>query len=90
MPPDKNWKSWRENGLRETRETLQKHGVDRLHDLRSAYACERYQALTGHAAPVLGGNAPRELDRTARQQIASELGHGRTDITNSYLGAHTK
>ena len=90
MPPDKNWKEWRENGLRQTRETLQHHGISRLHDLRSAYACERYQQLTGHAAPCIGGNAPRDIDRAARMQIASELGHGRTDITNSYLGAHTK
>lgn len=90
MPPDKNWKSWRENGLRETREMLQQHGIERLHDLRSSFACERYEMLTGgHLAPCLGGNAPRELDRAARQQIAKELGHGRTDITNSYLGAHT-
>jgi len=90
MPPDKNWKEWRENGLRQTRETLQKNGIERLHDLRSAYACERYETLTGgHLAPCLGGSAPRELDRAARLQIAQELGHGRTDITNSYLGAHT-
>jgi transposase-like protein len=86
MPADKNWKQWKENGLRAIRETLQQHGISRLHDLRSAYACERYQQLTGHAAPVLGGQAPRDIDRTARLQIASELGHGRISITNSYLG----
>lgn len=87
MPPDQNWKSWRENGLRDIRETLQQHGVSRLHDLRSAYACDRYQQITGYAAPVLGGQAPREIDRAARQQIAEELGHGRISITNSYLGS---
>ncbi|WP_299314753.1 integrase domain-containing protein [uncultured Halomonas sp.] len=87
MPADRNWKQWSENGLRAIRETLQQHGVDRLHDLRSAYACERYQQLTGHAAPVLGGQAPRGGDRAARLQIAHELGHGRSIITNSYLGA---
>lgn len=89
MPPDKNWKHWKDNGLRAVRETLQQYGINRLHDLRSAYACERYAAITGHKAPCEGGNAPRKADRRARLQIASELGHGRTDITNSYLGAHT-
>lgn len=89
MPSDKNWKSWRENGLRAIRETLQSQGISRLHDLRSAYACERYQALSGHTPPVLGGNAPRSDDRAARLQIARELGHNRTDVTNSYIGAHT-
>ncbi len=87
MPADQNWKSWRENGLRDIRETPQQHGVSRLHDLRSAYACDRYQQITGYAAPVLGGQAPREIDRAARQQIAEELGHGRISITNSYLGS---
>ena len=87
MPPDQNWKAWRENGLREIRETLQQHGVSRLHDLRSAYACERYQQITGYTAPVLGGQAPRDIDREARLQIANELGHGRISITNSYLGS---
>lgn len=89
MPPDTHWKAWKDHGLRAIRDTLQQHGIERLHDLRSAYACERYQQLTGHPAPVLGGQAPRPLDRAARRQIAGELGHGRTDITNSYIGAHT-
>lgn len=89
MPSDKNWKEWKENGLRSIRETLQQHGISRLHDLRSSFACERYEALSGHKAPCMGGSAPRAADRTARLQIARELGHNRTDITNSYLGAHT-
>ena len=87
MPADQNWKSWRENGLREIRETLQQHGVSRLHDLRSAYACDRYQQITGYSSPVLGGQAPRDIDREARLQIANELGHGRISITNAYLGS---
>lgn len=88
MPPDQNWKEWRENGLRDIRETLQQHGIDRLHDLRSAYACDRYQHITGYAPPVLGGQAPRDIDRNAREHIARELGHGRIAITNAYLGSH--
>lgn len=89
MPADKNWKQWKENGLRSIRETLQSCGISRLHDLRSSYACERYQKISGYKAPVLGGNAPRAADRAARMQIARELGHNRIDITNSYVGAHT-
>jgi len=30
-------------------------GLDRPHDLRAAYACDRYETLTGFAAPVLVG-----------------------------------
>ena len=31
-------------------------------------------------------SAAREIDRSAREQVAAELGHGRIDVTNSYLG----
>jgi|TARA_Y100001001_G_scaffold164761_1_gene198644 hypothetical protein len=86
IPSEEDWKSWRENGLRFIRETLQQSGIRGIHDLRSAYACERYEQLTGFRAPVLGGNAPRDLDREARQKISAELGHSRIDITNAYLG----
>lgn len=86
MPAEQDWKSWREAGLRRIRETLQAFGIRGIHELRSAYACDRYEQITGYCAPVLGGNAPRELDQMARQQISQEVGHSRIDITNAYLG----
>lgn len=86
MPAEEDWQSWRETGLRRIRETLQELGIRGIHELRSAYACDRYEQLTGFRAPVLGGKAPPELDRKARQQISAELGHSRIDITNAYLG----
>jgi hypothetical protein len=60
-----------------------------FHDLRVAYACERYQALTGVAAPVVAGKriADRESDRAARAIIATELGHGRIEVVASYCGS---
>jgi hypothetical protein len=64
--------------------------IDKQHDLRAAYACERYQELTGCKAPVCretGDPKPdRDNDRNARMTISQELGHGRLDVTNSYLG----
>lgn len=86
MPAEEDWQSWRETGLRRIRETLQVFSIRGIHELRSAYACDRYEQLTGFHAPVLGGNAPRDLDQKARQQISAELGHSRIDITNAYLG----
>lgn len=87
MPAGDNWRSWREGGLRDTRETVQEVTGGGLHDLRSAYACERYEQLTGHAAPVAGGViADRQADKEARELIASELGHGRIDVVSSYIG----
>ncbi len=59
-----------------------------FHDLRVAYACERYEALTGTPAPVVAGErvADRESDRAARVIIARELGHGRVEIVAAYCG----
>jgi hypothetical protein len=41
-----------------------------------------------HLASVLGVSLSeaREIDRGAREQVAAELGHGRIDVTNAYLG----
>jgi hypothetical protein len=87
IPHDQTWKEWREGTLRDAREIVQQHVGEGLHGLRSAWACERYESLTGSPAPVAGGEvADRALDREARQQIAEELGHGRIDVTNEYLG----
>ena len=86
IPCDLSWKSFRAGELRWTRELLQRYGVTRLHELRAPYACERYITLSGYPPPVQGGKAPRELDAQVRQEVALELGHGRVDVTNSYLG----
>ncbi len=77
--------------VRPAREVLHRHGVKGFHELRAAYACERYTQLTGHAAPVFGGTLHRQdraLDHAARRQIAVELGHGdyRIDVVSAYIG----
>jgi predicted DNA-binding protein (UPF0251 family) len=66
----------------------QDYGLTKIHDLRAAYACERYRQLTGAAAPVVAGRQTvnRTIDRTARQTIAQELGHGRIDVVSAYIG----
>lgn len=87
IPNDRNWEKFRGNQIRYTREALQQHGIARLHELRAAYACERYEQLSGVPAPVLGGEET-SLGHMARIKVALELGHGRVDVTNSYLGSH--
>ncbi len=87
MPPGENWQSWREGELRDAREVVQEHTGGGLHDLRAAYACERYEALTGHAAPAAGGEiTDRDRDAAARLAVAEELGHNRADVTSEYVG----
>lgn len=68
-------------------------GLHKMHGLRHRYAQERYQELTGWAAPACGGptwdelNEDRRLDdAVARLAITQELGHGREQVTAVYLG----
>lgn len=86
IPAETTWAKFRSAQIRKIREALQESGIDRLHDLRSAYACERYEQLSGQTAPVIDGKAEGPLGHMARIKIAAELGHGRIDVTNSYLG----
>ena len=87
MPASENWQSWREGALRDARELVQEHTGSGLHDLRAAYACERYQVLTGHSAPCAGGEIQdRAADQAARLEISAELGHGRAEVAAEYLG----
>lgn len=89
VPANLTWQQWREGELRLVREMLQTFGIRRLHDLRAAYACERYKELTGQMAPVFSGRScDREADLSARKIISRELGHGaeRTDVVAAYIG----
>lgn len=88
VPENKTWAQFRNGELRNTRETLQEHDVKGIHDLRAAYASDRYQALTGERTPLEGGQASRSDDLAARKTVAVELGHGpeRVDVIAAYIG----
>jgi hypothetical protein len=70
-----------------------KAGLKNNHGLRHNYAQWRYKILTQMEIPSISGvpfstltKEQKELDQYARQVISHELGHGRIDITNVYLG----
>ena len=88
VPTTQTWDQFRNGELRASRETLQTHGVTGIHDLRAAYASERYQTLTGERTPLEGGQASKADDLAARKVLAVELGHGRerVDVIASYIG----
>ncbi|NKF26069.1 integrase [Pseudomonas sp. BGM005] len=86
---EESYAAFLRQGVLLARETLHEHGLKGFHELRAAYACERYQQLTGHAAPINGGRCyhiDRALDQQARQQISHELGHNRIDVVAAYIG----
>ncbi len=71
------------------RDILHKHDLKGFHELRAAYACERYEQITHHPAPINGGHCyqlNRHLDQEARVQISYELGHGRIVVVAAYIG----
>ena len=75
--------------VRAARNVLHEYELKGFHELRAVYACERYEEITGHPAPVNSGNCfqqDRAIDREAREQISRELGHGRIDVVSAYIG----
>ena len=89
MAPDESYKDFMRAVVRRARDILHEHGLKGFHELRAAYACERYEQLTGFPAPVNGGHGhreDRELDQRAREQISHELGHNRIDVVSAYIG----
>jgi hypothetical protein len=71
------------------RDIIHKQNLKGFHELRAAYACERYEQITQHPAPINGGRCyqlDRHLDQKARVQISYELGHGRIDVVSAYIG----
>ena len=75
--------------IRPARDILHAHNLKGFHELRAAYACERYEQITQHRAPINSGQCCQvdgHLDRQARRQISYELGHGRIDVVAAYIG----
>ncbi|MGE8437586.1 MAG: integrase domain-containing protein [Pseudomonas palmensis] len=75
--------------VRPARGILHERNLKGFHELRAAYACERYEHITQYPAPINGGQCcqvDRNLDREARRQISYELGHGRIDVVAAYIG----
>jgi len=79
--------------VKEYENQLMRAGVRNAHGFRHAYAQWRYKVLTGWACPAAGGRScdrmsgeEQRRDFRVRHQISHELGHGRIDVTDTYLG----
>lgn len=88
IPAHLSYVQWRNHAYSQWRPIARSLGIKGFHELRAAYACERYQQITGYPAPVITSGvltAPRDLDRQARLILAQELGHGRIDVIAAYI-----
>ncbi|RRW57301.1 integrase domain-containing protein [Pseudomonas moraviensis] len=89
LAPNESYLDFQKRIVRPARDTLHAHNLKGFHELRAAYACERYEQITQHPAPINGGSCyplDRRLNQAARDQISYELGHGRIDVVSAYIG----
>jgi hypothetical protein len=90
LRPEDSFDSLVNNGeINLARRHLHEFGIKGYHELRAAWACERYLQETGCPAPVMRGDriADPAVDAEARRIIAKELGHDRIDVVAEYIGA---
>lgn len=89
IPPTMNYRQWRDHAYAVWRPISNQYELSGFHDLRAAYACNRYQQLTGCLAPAITGSrqAGRTADHAARRILSQELGHGRADVVATYVGS---
>lgn len=87
IPSNQSWKKWSKRTLADARKLVKFYTDGGLHDLRSAFACEIYEEMMGHAAPAAGGLIfDKNKDLNARKNISKQLGHNRVDIVAEYIG----
>lgn len=90
LAPNERYLDFLQGIVRPAREILHKHNLKGFHELRAAFACERYEQITLYPAPINDGHCyqlERRLDQEARMQISYELGHGRVDVVLAYIGS---
>ncbi|EPJ2809993.1 integrase domain-containing protein [Pseudomonas putida] len=89
IAPNESYLNVLQEVVRPARDILHSQNLKGFHELRAAFACERYEQITQHPAPLNGGQCclvDKNLDREARRQISYELGHGRIDVVAAYIG----
>ncbi|EPJ82192.1 phage integrase [Pseudomonas sp. CFII64] len=89
LAPNETYLDFQRGIVRPARDILHQYSLKGFHELRAAYACERYEQITHHPAPINGGHCDqldRHLNQDARMQISYELGHGRVGVVSAYIG----
>ncbi len=89
LKPDENFDDLVNGGeVHRARRILREFGIKGYHELRAAWACERYEEWSGCPAPVLqnGTLLGKDRDDRFRLALARELGHDRIDVVAAYIG----
>ncbi|MBA6371498.1 integrase domain-containing protein [Colwellia sp. BRX8-4] len=67
---------------------LKEFGIEKIHDLRAAFACDDYKNELGIEAPVISGKSVTKTPEIKEKlkKISNKLGHNREYIIDSYCG----
>lgn len=90
LTPDENFDDLVNDGeVHRARKVLHEFGIKGYHELRAAWACERYKKISGASVPVVqaGTSLGQKNDEHFRLILARELGHDRIDVVAAYIGA---
>lgn len=89
IPEEQSYNQWRDHAYNQWRAVTHDTSIEGFHDMRAAYACERYETITGSLAPAIAGErqADKTLDTQARAILSQELGHNRLDVIAAYIGS---
>jgi hypothetical protein len=103
LKPHESYDSLVNDGeIHKARAILHRHGIKGYHDLRAAWACDRYYELAFRHPPVVLQNAPSDempedeaeatetLAKELGLELAQELGHNRLDVLAAYIGSHRR
>jgi hypothetical protein len=68
---------------------LKDHSINKIHDLRAAFACDEYKKQIGIDAPVISG---KKIVKTSGLKeklrgVSKQLGHNREYVIDSYCGS---
>ncbi|AUM01335.1 hypothetical protein B4966_15100 [Rhodocyclaceae bacterium] len=101
LKPHETYDSFVNDGeIHRARVILHRHGIKGYHDLRAAWACDRYFDLADRHAPVVMQCSPPDelseeeaeavntLKKELGLELAQELGHNRLDVLAAYIGSY--
>lgn len=68
---------------------LKEFNINKIHDLRAAFACDEYEKELGIVAPVISGTSVKKTDdvKIKLSKVSKKLGHNREYIIDSYCGS---
>lgn len=88
LSEEDNVKSFMHGEMNQCREILKSCGIPTYRELRAGFAEEIYEEYVNGPSPLKEKTTNKQLDREARQRVATLLGHNRPSVSSSYVGGY--